>query len=217
MDKMKLFAGIIVFGSIWGFAECIIGPTLDDVGLPSGVLMTSFFAIGLMMMSRMLFKQRGMQLGMGLVAGTLRMFNPFGGCVICSGIAIMAEGIIFELIWYGMSLDLRELKTYTMKISMGIVSSYCCFVGGYIITQILTPLVSSAGFHLNNLIAFMPQILSRGLVAALIGGATIPLILILKNIDISGVKDRVYYPTTTAISIICWAVVIANTLLFMSA
>lgn len=217
MEKMKLFAGILVFGSLWGFAECIISPIVDDAGLPSGILMTSIFAVGLMMMSRMLYRQRGMQMGMGLVAGTLRLFNPFGGCVICSGIAIMAEGILFELIWYGMSLDLKELKTHTMKISMGIISAYCCYVGGYIITQVLTPLLSSAGFHLINLIAFMPQILSSGLSAALIGGITVPLILVLKNIDINRIKDRVYYPTTAAVSILCWIIVIANTLFIAGA
>lgn len=217
MEKMKLFAGILVFGSLWGFAECIIGPMVDDAGFPSGILMTSIFAVGFMMLSRMLYRQRGMQLGMGLVAGTLRLFNPFGGCVICSGIAIMAEGILFELIWYGMSLDLKELKTHTMKISMGIISTYCCYVGGYIITQVLTPLLSSAGFHLSNLIAFMPQILSSGLSAALIGGITVPLILVLKNIDINRFKDRVYYPTTAAVSILCWTIVIANALFIAGA
>lgn len=212
MEKMKLFVGIIVFGSIWGFTECIIGPTLDDAGLPSGVLMTSIFAVGLMMMSRMLYRQRGMQLGMGLVAGTLRLFNPFGGCVICSGIAIMAEGVLFEIIWYGVSLDLKDLQTHTMKISMGIISAYCCYIGGYIITQVLTPVLSSAGFYINNLIAFVPQILSSGLLAALIGGITVPLILIFKNIDINSVKDRIYYPTTAAVSILCWTIIIVNAL-----
>jgi len=217
MDKLKLFAGIIVFGSIWGFAECIIGPALNDISLPSGAIMTGFFAIGLMTMSRMFYKQRGMQLGMGLVAGTLRLFNPFGGCLICSAIAIVSEGVIFELIWYKISLDLKELKTLTMRLSMGIISAYCCFVGGYIVTQILTPLVSSAGFYVSNLVVFMPQILSRGLVAALIGGVTIPSILLLKNIDISSIKDKIYYPTTAAISILCWVVVIANKMFLLGA
>ena len=215
MDKLKLFAGIIVFGSIWGFAECIIGPALGNVGLPSGAIMTGFFAIGLMVMSRMLYKQRGMQLGMGIVAGALRFFNPFGGCLICSAIAIVSEGLLFELIWYKMSLDLRDLKTNTMKLSMGIASAYCCFVGGYIITQILTPLVSSAGFYIGNLIIFMPQILSRGLVAALIGGVTVPAVMLLKNIEIASIKDKIYYPTTVAISMLCWIVVIANKMLFI--
>ena len=215
MERMKLFAGIIVLGSLWGFAECIIGPAMGDAGLPSGAIMTSVFAIGLMMMSRMLFKRRGMQLGMGLVAGALRMFNPFGGCVICSAIAIAAEGILFELIWYGLTLDFKDLRTHTMKISMGIVSAYPCYVGGYIITQILTPMVSSSGFYLENLIVFIPQILSRGLIAALVGGVTVPLIFTLKNMDISHVKNKIYYPTTISISILCWGVVIINALFLM--
>ena len=217
MEKMKLFAGIIVLGSLWGFAECIIGPAMGDAGLPSGVLMTSVFAIGLMMMSRMLFKQRGMQIGMGLVAGVLRLFNPFGGCVVCSAIAIAAEGLLFELIWYKMSLDFSELKTITMKLSMGIVTAYSCYVGGYVITQILTPMVASSGFYVENLILFMPQILARGLLAAIIGGITVPVIFVLKNINISNVKDQIYYPATAAISILCWVAVIANALLLMGA
>jgi len=217
MEKMKLFAGIIVLGSLWGFAECIIGPAMGNAGLPSGVLVTGVFAIGLMMISRMFFKRRGMQLGMGLVAGALRLFNPFGGCVICSAIAIAAEGLLFELIWYKMSIDFSELKTITMKLSMGIVTAYSCYVGGYVITQILTPMVASAGFYVENLILFMPQILARGLLAAIIGGITIPALFVLKDTNINNVKDRIYYPTAAAISILCWATVIANALFLMGA
>jgi hypothetical protein len=207
---MKLFAGIIAFGSLWGFAECIIGPALDEISLPSGILMTSVFAIGIMMISRMIYKKRGMQLGIGLIAGALRMFNPFGGCMICSAIAIVAEGLIFELIWYHMSLDMKELKTYTMKISMGIISVYSCFVGGYIITQILTPIVASTSFYIGNFIVFIPQILSRGLFAALIGGIIVPVILIFKDFDIISIKNRIYYPTAAVVTILCWILVIIN-------
>jgi hypothetical protein len=213
MDKMKLIAGIIVFGSIWGFAECIIGPRLSDAGLPSGALMTSIFAIGLMVISRMFYKQRGMQLGMGMVAGALRLFNPFGGCVICSGIAIAAEGLLFELIWYKMSLDLKDIQTNTMKVSMGIITSYVCYVGGYLTTQILTPLISTSGFYLENLLGFVPQILSRGLLAGIIGAVTVPSALLLKKVNISIVKDKLYYPTVAAISMFCWVFVIANWLI----
>jgi hypothetical protein len=217
MEKMKLFAGIIVLGSLWGFAECIIGPAIGEAGLPSGALMTSVFAIGLMMISRILFKRRGMQLGMGLVAGALRLFNPFGGCVVCSAIAIASEGLLFELIWIKMSLDFSELKTITLKLSMGIITAYSCYVGGYVITQILTPMVASAGFYMENLIAIMPQILARGFLAAIVGGITVPAIFVIKNININNVKDRIYYPTTAAISMLCWLVVIINALFFMNA
>ena len=218
MEKMKLIAGILVFGSLWGFSECIIGSALHDAGLPAGAIMTGLFAVVLMMMSRMLYKQRGMQIGMGIVAGTLRLFSPFGGNVgyfICSAIAIMAEGMIFELIWYNMSLDLNELKPLKISSSMGIVTAYCCYVGGYIVTQILTPVFSSAGFHIVNLIVFIPQMLATGLLAALIGGVVVPVTLLLKKLDIT-IKDRLYYPTTIGVSILCWFIVIANTILISS-
>ncbi len=215
---MKLIVGILVFGSLWGFSECIIGSALHDAGLPAGAIMTGLFAVVLMMMSRMLYKQRGMQIGMGLVAGALRLFSPFGsnvGYFICSAIAIMAEGMIFELIWYNMSLDLNELKPLKISSSTGIITAYCCYVGGYIVTQILTPVFSSAGFHIVNLIVFIPQMLATGLLAALIGGVVVPVTLLLKKLDIT-VKDRLYYPTTIGVSILCWFIVIANTILISS-
>ncbi|GAG74777.1 unnamed protein product [marine sediment metagenome] len=182
MEKMKLFAGILLFGSLWGFSECIIGSSLRDANLPAGAIMTGVFAIMFMTMSRMLYRQRGMQLGMGLVAGALRLFNPFGGCFICSAIAIVAEGVIFEIIWYKMSLDLQELKLPKLSISMGITTTYVLYVGGYIITQILTPILSSAGFYLENLLVFIPQILASGLLAAIIGGITVPAVLATKKL-----------------------------------
>jgi len=216
MEKMKLFAGIIVFGSLWGFSECIIGSSLRDANLPAGALMTGVFAMGLMTMSRMLFRQRGMQLGMGLVAGALRLLNPFGGCFICSAIAIMAEGLIFEILWYKISLDLNELRLPKLSVSMGITSAYLIYVGGYIVTQILTPVFSSAGFYLENLLVFIPQILATGLLAAIIGGITVPAVLATKKLDIA-IRDRLYYPATIGISLVCWFVVIANTIIILYA
>lgn len=216
MEKMKLFAGIIVFGSLWGFSECIIGSSLRDANLPAGAIMSGVFAIVFMTMSRMLFRQRGMQLGMGLVAGALRLLNPFGGCFICSAIAIMAEGLIFEILWYKISLDLNELRLPKLSVSMGITSAYLIYVGGYIVTQILTPVFSSAGFYLENLLVFIPQILASGLLAAIIGGITVPAVLATKKLDIA-IRDRLYYPATIGISLVCWFVVIANTVIILYA
>jgi len=215
MNKnMKFIAGIIVFGSLWGFAECIIGSVLRDINLPAGAIMTGIFAIGLMTLSRTTFAKPGMQTGIGLVAGALRLFNPFGGCFICSAIAIMAEGLLFDLIWTGFSLDLKKPQTLTMQTSLGITSAYLVYVGGYIITQILTPMFSSAGFYLENLIVFMPQILASGLLPALIGAVTIPVVFNLKKLDIT-IKDRIYYPVTIGVSVICWIIVITNTILIV--
>jgi hypothetical protein len=211
MKNMKFIAAIIVFGSLWGFAECILGSFLRDINLPAGAIMTGIFAIGLMTLSRTTFAKPGMQAGIGLVAGALRLFNPFGGCFICSAIAIMAEGLLFDLIWTGFSLDLKKPQNLTIQASLGITSAYLVYVGGYIITQILTPLFSSAGFYLENLIVFIPQILASGLLPALIGAITVPIVLTLKKLDIT-IKDQIYYPVTIGVSAICWTIVIINTI-----
>lgn len=213
MENKKLFAGILLFGSIWGFSEVILGSIIADAGYPSGGLMTGFFAIPLLVISRMVYKRPGMQFGIGLVAGTLRVFNPFVGCQVCSAIAIMAEGALFELIFYGLSTDFRELKNITMQSSIGIFSAYIIFVGGYIVTQILTPIVAGAGFYLENLIVFMPKILSSGLLPSLIAVITVPLVISAKKLDIT-IKDKVYYPTTLVISISCWLIVISSWAIF---
>jgi hypothetical protein len=209
MKNIKIIAGILLFGSLWGFSEVIIGSAIQDTGLPSGVIMTGFFALTFLVLSRIIYQKPGMQLGMGLVAGGLRLFNPFVGCHLCSAIAIMAEGAIFELIWYKISFDFSELRTVIMKSSMGIISAYFIYIGGYIVTQILTPIASGVNFYIQNLIVFMPRILSSGLFAAIIGGVVLPVIILAKDIKIT-VRDKFYYPTTIGISILCWSVVIGN-------
>ncbi len=213
MDKKKFVVGMIVFGSLWGFSECIIGPAMSDGGFPSGAIMGGLFAVGLMVLSRSMFRQPGMQLGMGLIAGCMRMFNPFGSCIVCSAIAIAAEAALFELIWSMISKDLHESKNPVMMVSLGVISGYGVFVGGYITTQILTPLVSSSSFYLENLIAFLPQILARGTLAAVLGAVAVPVALSAKLPDAVKMKDRLYYPTALAISVVCWVSIIGNMLM----
>lgn len=209
MNKnMKLFAGILLFGSLWGFTEIIFGSVLKDAGLPYGSIMTGFFVLIFLILSRLMYRQPGMQLGMGLVAGSLRMFNPFVGCHLCSALAIMAEGVIFEMIWYSFSFDFDNMKNITNKVSVGIITAYLIFVGGYIVTQILTPIVSGVGFYVENLIVFLPRILASGLLPGLIGAFVFPIVLQLCKLDLK-IKDTLYYPTTFGVSAFCWIVVVS--------
>jgi len=214
--QMKLFAGIIVFGSLWGFSESIIGPMLADAGLPDGMIMAGFFAMMFLVISRMFYQQKGMQIGMGLVAGSLRMINPFGGCHLCSAIAIMAEGLLFEVIWnYTTTINLDNIQKLQSKVSLGILTAYVVFSGGYIVTQIMTPLVSIGSVQIGNLLMFLPQILARALPVALLGGITVPLALESKRLHLE-VKDTFYYPATLGVSMLCWIIVIGNWFLYIS-
>jgi hypothetical protein len=214
MKNMKLVAAVLVFGSLWGFTECIIGSMLRDANLPAGALMTGIFALGFMTFSRVSFRQPGMQAGMGLIAGALRIFNPFGGCFLCSAIAIMAEGMLFDLLWTGFSLDQKKTLSIMDQASIGITASYIVYIGGYFVTQVLTPVFSSAGFYLENLVAFIPQILASGLLAALLGVITVPVVLLVTKLDVS-VKDTFYYPATIGVSALCWIIVITNSIVIL--
>jgi hypothetical protein len=215
MNKSTYFATILVFGSIWGVAECVIGGPLRDINLPAGAILTGIFALTLLSLNRIIFNQPGMQIGMGLVAGTLRLINPIGGCFICSAIAIMAEGIIFEIIWTHFSLDIKKLTPLPMSISVGIITANLLYIGGFIITQILTPFFSTAGFYASNLITYIPQIFAGGLLASLLGAAILPITIKIPQLHLH-LSERLYIPTTMGISIICWIIVIANTLLLIS-
>jgi len=214
MNKnMKLFTGIILFGSLWGFSECIIGPWISNLGAPSGVIMTGLFAMIFLTLSRLLYKQKGMQISMGLVAGALRFFNPFGGCQVCSAIAIIAEGFIFETIWNLLTAyDLKNLQTLTNRVAIGVFTSYSVYVLGYLVTQILTP-ISYGLFNISDIIIMMPQYLARGLPAGLIGAFSIPIAISISNLDLK-IKDRIYYPTTAIVTAFCWVFVIGNWLIY---
>lgn len=211
MNKKRLLTGVLVFGSLWGFSEVIIGTGLQNANLPYGAIMTGVFALSFLVISRITFRQPGMQLGMGIVAAGLRVFNPFIGCHLCSAIAIMTEAAIFEAIWYKIESDLSDLNTVTMQISMGVISAYLIYVGGYITTQIVTPIVGGTGFYIENLIVFIPRILASGLLTALLGATTLPVVIQVKKLDLT-IKDRLYYPASLGLSLLCWIVVIGFSL-----
>jgi len=207
MKKGKIFAGTLLLGSLWGFAEIVIGDWLRAVELPAGAILTGVFALGLMLLSRITFKTRGMQLGMGLVAGFLRVFNPITASHICSAIAIMAEGLVFELLYPLLAPSEDEPSPLVVQVSSGVVLSYGVYVTGYIVSQILTAALSSAGFHLANLFPYLPVIFSSGLLAAVIGGAVAPMVIRLQHVDARKFSNTVYYSISLIVSALCWAAV----------
>lgn len=204
MSKTKMLLGVIVFGSIWGLLECVLG------GYLSGAVLTGVVALGLMAATRLVYNQKGMQLGMGLVAAALRAVNPLGGCVVCSVIAIALEGAIFELVWFAFSSDIEKAESLSIMISAGIVTAYVCYTLAYVITQIVTPLFFlSANLQFANLAVFIPTILSKGVIAGLIGGVVFPAVVLVKQIEISSIRSRWYYSLGTAGAAACWIIVIA--------
>lgn len=215
MDKYRILAGIILFGSLWGMMECLMGELNID-WFPMGAFLGGFVGLGLMMLTRRLYGAMWMQLGMAIVAGALRFWAPVGTCVVCSALAIMAEGLIFELIFnrptfniHGTSpLDLRSAKTLSL---IGIIAGFTIYVTGYMFTQIMTPLLTEGMFVPANFVSNLPIMVGAGFFAAIFGGISLPLAVKAKqlNIDVTGIKQRNYYAAAASVSTFCWVLVFA--------
>jgi hypothetical protein len=198
----KLLATVVLFGSIWGLFECSMGDLLHDHDL--SVIMASL-AIFIMSVTRIKYGQPGMQLGMALVAGLLRHFNPVGTCLICSSIAIMIEGLAFEIIW---AFPWKKYNTFPMKVGVGIISFYSIYALGYLATQILTPYVT-ATFFLSDLVGVLPRILFHASIAGVIGLMSLPIAFWVSSQSIS-FNDKFYYPVAISLIAMCWVAVISG-------
>ena len=218
-DRIMILAGIIFFGSIWGMLECFLGSMKLTGALemfPMGALLGGFVGLGLMAFSRRLYGIPWMQLGIGMIAGMVRFWAPIGTCVICSALAIMAESLVFELIFNRKVFDLSKMSASPLldvrSLALtGVIAGYLIYVTGYMFTQFFTPIIALPhAANLSNFAAALPLIFGRGLFAALFGAAALPLAISVKqlHIDVSAVKKQLYYPITACVSVACWVVVI---------
>jgi hypothetical protein len=213
-------ATILVFGSLWGTLECVLGGMSLPGGwdsFPMGALLGGFFGLGLMALTRRVYGVAWMQLSMGVVAGFLRFWAPIGTCVVCSALAIVAESLVFEIIFNRPIFTLSGARARNMGartlISLGIISAYAIYVIGYLFTQTFTPIVAEPhAFVLSDLTAALPLIFGRGFFAAVFGAISLPLAVLYGHsiLEPSTFKQGTYYMTCVGLTIVCWVVVIAR-------
>jgi hypothetical protein len=203
MDKRMLLA-TLMFGSLWGLLECTLGAFLHLAHLPAGAVMASI-AVALMTVSRTIYRQPGMQLGMGVIAASFKLLNLgfVGGCVWCAVVAIIAEAIIFEFMY---KLPFIHRMRDKNKVLAGAAIGYACYSGGYILTEAVTPMFFPAGFYLPDLLMLMPLILGRGVFAAILTAIVSPVAIHAGKINLSGLNDRMYYPAMSTVTALCWII-----------
>jgi len=216
-DRLMMIAGILAIGSVWGLLECILGGgKFDIVGLPvsMGAVMAGLFGIGFMVLARKLFDRMGVSLGVAIVAGVLRFFAPIGSCVLCAAIAMMVEGLIFELI-VNRKVVLRSIRgierDYRTLVFAGVVTGFTMFSIGYILTQVLTPLFKEGILiSFSDLWGILPLIFGRAFYAAFLGGIMMPAATTVDrlHLDVNKWKKTIYYPASGAISLFCWIMVL---------
>ncbi len=149
---------------------------------------------------------------MALVASLLRFIAPVGSCVICSAIAIGVEGMVFEMIvsrkvFMGNLWGKKDFRTLAF---LGVISGFSVFTVGYFTTQILTPVFTGGTLFIMDVVNILPLILGRAFYAAILGGISVPIIALYDNLhlDLSKWNKGAYFAGTTAISAVCWVLVI---------
>ena len=218
LDNYKILAGIIVFGSIWGLLECTLGGVkfggvMDK--FPMGALLGGLVGLGLMAYTRRTYNILGMQLGMALVAGLLRYWAPIGTCVICSALAIAAEGLVFELIFNRPVFDIRRSGNTMMNAKtlafLGVTAGFTIYVTGYMFTQIFTPVITTGAFNFSNFGAVLPLIIGRGFFAAALGGVALPVAVMVKQLhfNFAEIKKEHYYGIASSVTAFCWLAMFA--------
>jgi hypothetical protein len=208
MSRQRVLMGMLMFGSLWGLLECTLGAFLHLMHLPAGAVMTSI-ALGIMAYSRRIYGRKGMQLGMGFIASSFKLLNLgfIGGCIWCAMVAIIAEALIFEgMLSLPVIFRFYGRNKVSNRILSGAILGYTCYSGGYLITETITPLLTSTGFYLADLVSLTPLILLRGVTAAVLTAIAIPLTSMLTDFKISEINARTYYPLTSTVTVMCWIV-----------
>ncbi|MGA1821329.1 MAG: hypothetical protein ACMUIG_02240 [Thermoplasmatota archaeon] len=206
--------GVVLIGSVWGLMECLLGglkPAVAGLPISMGAVLAGLFGLFFMILARRMFGFAGVSLAVAVVAGILRLFAPVGTYVLCSSIAIMAEGLVFEIIVNRRVFqdnldgngDIRSLA------SLGIISAFAVFCTGYITSQILTPIVARDTGNIADVISILPLIFGRGFFAAVLGGISAPIaaLITLPVLDGTSVRKGVFFTSSIIVTVFCWSVI----------
>jgi hypothetical protein len=206
--------GVVLIGSVWGLMECILGGLKPEIaGLPisMGAVLAGLFGLGFMILARRMFRFTGASLSVAVVAGILRLFAPVGTYVLCSALAIMAEGLVFEIIVNRKVFreNMEGSKDIRALASLGIISAFIVFSTGYITSQLLTPIVARDTGHIMDVVNILPLIFGRGFFAAVLGGFSVPLaaMVSMPNLQETPVRKGVFYTSSVIVSVFCWSMI----------
>jgi hypothetical protein len=95
--KKRDFLGVILFGSLWGCAEAVLGGVFYAHQVPYGSVLLGFIAFALLSWARVRYPQAGTSTLMGTVAMLYKFANqPFFACHL---LAILLIGASYDLVF----------------------------------------------------------------------------------------------------------------------
>ncbi len=200
--------GILVFGSLWGLAEVVIGGGLATTSFPYRAGLLTGIGIAIMGIALALHKKPVMLIGIGLMAVLVKLLavpilHISVMCKANSAIAVFTESVALALV---ASLFIGALsKSIHARMGTGALAAIIAAVGFCFIGIHAAPC--------NYLLSFTPGgfIITEGLIWAAFSACLLPPAYLLGEklaLKTSLVTTRrpLYYATSAVVICLCWGI-----------
>jgi hypothetical protein len=171
MERMKNYKNwlwFLLFGSLWGLSEVIVGEALWAKSLPYASVLLSAWALLMLAMGRGIVNVPGSSTTIGAFAALFKLVNaaPF----FCHLLGIFALGLVFDI---ASSLLMKRARKFSFRsLLTGILSAY----GGYALFALLiTYVIRYDVWTRGGLPKVLHHIFISGSYAALTGLVAVPL------------------------------------------
>ena len=168
VTKHKPFVWLLLFGSLWGMSEVVLGGLFDEISVAYPSVWLNAWALFVLAISRGMLNIPGSSTALGVIAAFFKMTNttPF----YCHLLGILLVGAAFDL---AATLLLKQNKKSDYRACLcGFVSTY----GAYALFALIITYVIRYGYWSSGgLPKVLHHIFVSGSFAALIAAAVVPL------------------------------------------
>jgi len=210
---VDVLTAVAVLGSLWGLSEVVVGGAIRAAGLPYRAGILTGIGMGLMAIAVSVFKKPPMLAGIALVAVLCKqlvvpILHVSVMCKANSCLAVMLEGLALA----GMvSLAGRRLdRSYLAQIASGASAALLASAAFYFIGMRVAPCRYLLSFNRPG--GFVAFLTVEGLVWAVFSAVLFPVghwagtRLGDTVFALSARKPSLYYITSVALVVCCWAV-----------
>ncbi len=168
MRNPKNWLWFILFGSLWGINEVMMGEVLSASNVPHYSVLLTVIALFILAMARGIVNKPGSSTVIGVVAVLFKLANaaPF----FCHLLGIFMVGLVFDVL---ASMLMKSEKTAAIKCSLtGVLSAYS---GNALFALVITYIIRYDVWTSGGLSKVLGHIFVAGTFTAILAALTVPL------------------------------------------
>jgi len=208
--SIRLFIGILIFGSIWGCLEATLGGFLNLIIFPNKGAIMSGIGMAIMSAALIVYRKPVMLPGIGIVAASYKWLNawflfvpPTAVQIINPAMSIIFEALVFSLVAF--SLMNRMEKNVYVGVWSAVLAGFVSAVAYVYFAVYITHSPIFARLGINSIGEF---ITGNGVIQAVFCGIVAPvgylagkkLVIVMSHIS---ERKPVYYAISTATILGC--------------